>query len=74
MTMLQGWLKQYKCSNLEIEPMTHVLWDKILVKEKYFFNKFFFFFTLVMGFVHYGAVIIAFYEAVHCLFGHHKFC
>jgi hypothetical protein len=26
-----------------------------------------------MGFVHYGAVIIAYYEAVHCLFGHHKF-
>jgi hypothetical protein len=23
--------KQYKCSNLGIEPMSHVLWDKILV-------------------------------------------
>ena len=71
MTMLQGWLKQYKCSNLEIEPMTHVLWDKILVKK--YFLIIFFFYTLVMGFVHYGAVIIAYYEAVHCLFGHHKF-
>ena len=73
MTMFQGWFKQYKCSNLEIEPMTHVLWDKILVKKKiFFFNNFFY--TLVMGFVHYGSVIIAYYEAVHCLVGHHKFC
>ncbi len=29
--------KQYKCSNLGIEPMNHVLWDKILVKKKIFF-------------------------------------
>ena len=36
MTMLQGWLKQYKCSNLEIEPLTLVLWDKILVKKLFF--------------------------------------
>ena len=41
MTMLQGWLKQYKCSNLEIEPMTHVLWDKILVKKNIFLIIFF---------------------------------
>jgi hypothetical protein len=26
-------LKQYKCSNLGIEPLTHVLWEKILVKN-----------------------------------------
>ncbi len=32
-----------------------------------------YFYTLVMVFVHYGAVIIALCEAVHCLFGHHKF-
>jgi hypothetical protein len=62
--------KQYKCSNLGIEPMNHVLWDKILV---YLIKIFLNFYTLVMVFVHYGAVIIAYYEAVHCLFGHHKF-
>ncbi len=62
--------KQYKCSILGIEPMNHVLWDKILV---YLIKIFLNFYTLVMGFFHYGAVIIAYYEAVHCLFGHHKF-
>jgi hypothetical protein len=40
---------------------------------KYFFFFFFNLYTLVMCFFHYGAVIIAYYEAVHCLFGHHKF-
>ncbi len=42
--------------------------------KKYFLIIIFFFYTLVMGFVHYGAVIIAYYETVHCLVGHHKFC
>ncbi len=44
----------------------------ILVLNMLLSKIFFFFYTLVMVFVHYGAVIIAFYEAVHCLFGHHK--
>jgi hypothetical protein len=47
--------------------------DSCVVRQNIGQKKLFLiFYTLVMGFVHYGAVIIAYYEAVHCLFGHHK--
>ncbi len=51
-----------KCLEMGVEPMNIL---KVCIYS--------FFYTLVMVFVHYGAVIIALYEAVHCLFGHHKF-
>jgi hypothetical protein len=52
-----------KCLEMGVEPMNIL---KVCIYR-------FFFYTLVMVFVHYGAVIIALYEAVHCLYGHHKF-
>ncbi len=65
--------KQYKCSNMGIEPMNHVYETNSGLEKKILIFFIFFFYTLVLVFVNYGAVIIAFYEAVHCLFGHHKF-
>jgi hypothetical protein len=65
MTIFQGWFKQM----FEFGNRTP---DSCVVRQN--IGQKIIFYTLVMGFVHYGAVIIAYYEAVHCLFGHHKFC
>ncbi len=66
--------KQYKCSNLGIEPMNYFLWDKILVYL--LLSKIFLIFytlALVVVILNLCGMAKVAYEAGHCLHGHHEF-
>jgi hypothetical protein len=76
---VQGDSNTWLCFKVGLSNINVRIWKSnpwlLCCETKYWSKKLFLiFYTLVMGFVHYGAVIIAYYEAVHCLFGHHKFC
>jgi hypothetical protein len=74
---VQGDSNTWLCFKVGLSNINVRIWKSnpwLLCCETKYWSKKIIFYTLVMGFVHYGAVIIAYYEAVHCLFGHHKFC